>query len=484
MDAFYASVEVRDRPELRGKPVVVAGLGARGVVLSATYEARAFGVRSAMPITQARRMCPQAVYVSPRHGLYGEVSREVMAIFRAVTPGVEPLSLDEAFLDVSGALRRLRMTPAGVASHIREQVREQQAITCSVGVASVKFVAKIASARCKPDGLLVVPADGVLDFLHPLPASALWGVGGKAEQALARLGLRTIGDIAHIPEQTLQRELGAAAGAHLWALAWGRDERRVVPQREEKSVGAEETFPVDIDDPEVIRRELLRLSDRTAKALRAAGCVARTVTVKLRLASFKTITRSRTLPEPTDVARVIYATARGLWESSGLDARARLRLVGVRATGLRPASGAATQLAFGDRPVGWREAERAVDQIARRFGDGAVRPAALVSGAQVSAAGVNGAQVSAAGTRGAQAGGPGGNSGERASPAPGPPAAPEPAQAAGMAGVVGEAAGLGPGAAGLAAPAATAAPGGGGPKPRGTGNDPFHGACGGSYPGK
>ncbi|HEX3961102.1 MAG TPA: DNA polymerase IV [Trebonia sp.] len=380
MDAFYASVEVRDRPELAGRPVVVAALGARGVVLSATYEARAFGVRSAMPVTRARRMCPQAVYIQPRHALYAEVSREVMATFRAVTPEVEPLSLDEAFLDVSGALKRLRMTPAQIARGIRTTVREQQGITCSVGVAPVKFVAKIASARCKPDGMLVVTADDVLGFLHPLPASALWGVGDKAAEILSRLGLRTIGDIAHVPEQVLQRELGAAAGAHLWALAWGRDERRVVPHREEKSVGAEETFPSDVDDPDVIRRELLRLSDKTARSLRTAGLVAKTVTVKLRLASFKTITRSRTLPEPTDVARVIYATACALYEGSGLDARARLRLVGVRATGLRPVSGAATQLAFGDRPVGWREAEQAVDQIARRFGAGAVRPAALVSG--------------------------------------------------------------------------------------------------------
>jgi DNA polymerase-4 len=377
MDAFYASVEVRDRPDLAGRPVVVGGLGPRSVVLSATYEARAFGVRSAMPVGRARRLCPQAVFISPRHQLYSEVSKEVMAVFRAVTPEVEPLSLDEAFLDVSGAVRRLG-SPARIARLIRAQIREQQGITCSVGVAPVKFVAKIASARCKPDGLLVVPATGVLGFLHPLPASALWGVGDRAEEVLARLGLRTIGDIAHVPVATLQRELGVA-GEHLWSLAWGRDERRVVPQREEKSVGAEETFAVDVDDPEVIRRELLRLSGRTARALRAAGCVARTISVKLRLASFKTITRSRTLPEPTDVAREIYATACALYEGSGLDSKARLRLVGVRAAGLRPASGAARQLAFGERPAGWREAERAVDQIARKFGGDAVRPAALVS---------------------------------------------------------------------------------------------------------
>ncbi|HEY3882079.1 MAG TPA: DNA polymerase IV [Trebonia sp.] len=380
MDAFYASVELRDRPELRGRPVVVGGLGGRGVVLSATYEARAFGVRSAMPVGRARRLCPQAVFIPPRHHLYGEVSREVMAIFRSVTPEVEPLSLDEAFLDVSGARRRLG-SPRAIAELIRRQVREQQSITCSVGVASVKFVAKIASARCKPDGLLVVPETGLLAFLHPLPVSALWGVGDHAEEVLTRLGLRTVGDLASVPAATLRRELGAG-GEHLHALAWGRDERRVTPRREEKSVGAEETFPVDVDDREVIKNELLRLSGRTAQALRAAGCVARTVTVKLRLASFKTITRSRTLGEPTDVAMEIYATACALYEGSGLDGKARLRLVGVRATGLRPAAGAARQLAFDDRPAGWREAEQAVDQIARRFGTGAVRPAALFRSSQ------------------------------------------------------------------------------------------------------
>lgn len=377
MDAFYASVEIRDRPELRGRPAIVGGLGARSVVLSATYEARKFGVRSAMPMTRARRLCPEAVIIPPRHGLYGEVSKEVMAVFADITPEVEPLSLDEAFLDVSGAVRRLGR-PAEIGERIRASIAGQQGITCSVGVAPVKFVAKIASARCKPDGLLVIPADEVLDFLHPLPAGALWGVGEKAEQILARLGLRTIGDIAHIPLQALRRELGAAAGTHLHELAWGIDDRAVTPHREEKSVGAEETFESDVDDPDAIRRELLRLSGRTARALRDAGCVARTVTVKLRLASFKTITRSRTLPERTDVAQEIYAVARALYEGSGLGSQARLRLVGVRATGLRPAAGHATQMAFGDRTAGWREAERAMDEITRKFGEGAVRPARLV----------------------------------------------------------------------------------------------------------
>jgi DNA polymerase-4 len=376
MDAFYASVEIRDRPELARLPVIVGHTGGRGVVLSATYPARAYGVHSAMPVSRARRLCPQAIFVPPRHEEYAAVSKEVMAIFRAITPQVEPLALDEAFLDVSGALRRIGR-PAKIAAMIRQQVAEQQNITCSVGVANCKFVAKIASVRCKPDGMLVVPNDGVLDFLHPLPVSALWGVGERTGQILARLGLRTIGDIAHTPAASLQRELGVAHGSHLAALAWGRDERSVVPHTAEKSIGAEETFASDIDDPVAIRKELLRLSERTARSLRGSGCVARTVVVKLRLANFTTITRSRTLPEPTDIARTIHETACALYEAAGLD-RARLRLVGVRVTGLVPASAAVTQLVLGEQPSPWREAERAVDEITRRFGRDAVRPATLV----------------------------------------------------------------------------------------------------------
>lgn len=382
MDAFYASVEIRDRPELAGLPVIVGATGSRGVVLSASYEARAFGVGSAMPVTRARRLCPQAVFIGPRHDLYAAVSREVMAVFRSVTPEVEPLALDEAFLDVSGAIRRLGR-PAGIGELIRAGIAEQQGITCSVGVASSKFVAKLASTRCKPDGLLVVPANGVLDFLHPLPVAALWGVGEQTGVVLARLGLHTVADIAHIPEATLQRELGQSHGAHLAALAWGRDERRVISSVPEKSIGAEETFPADVDDPELIRRELLRLSGRTARGLRASGSMARTVVVKLRLANFTTITRSRTLPEPTDVAQKIYATACALYAAAGLDSRARLRLVGVRASGLVPVSRAATQLAFGERRAGWRDAEQTLDRIAGRFGADSVRPATLVEGAPV-----------------------------------------------------------------------------------------------------
>jgi DNA polymerase IV len=290
---------------------------------------------------------------------------------------VEPLALDEAFLDVSGALRRLG-APAVIARSIRAQVASQLGITCSVGVAPTKFVAKIASARCKPDGLLVVPRADVLEFLHALPAAALWGVGERTGEVLSRLGLRTVADIAHTPLTTLRHELGEAQGSHLAALAWGRDERRVTPNPPEKSIGAEETFGTDIGDPEQIRRELLKLSGRTAHSLRAGGYAARPVSVKLRLASFKTMTRSRTLTYPTDVAHEIYATACALYQSAGLDHGAALRLVGVRVSGLVPVARANAQLTFDDRPVGWREAEQAVDKITNRFGASAVRPAALV----------------------------------------------------------------------------------------------------------
>ncbi|HVB46583.1 MAG TPA: DNA polymerase IV [Streptosporangiaceae bacterium] len=377
MDAFYASVEIRDQPQIARQPVVVAHTSGRGVVLSANYLARSFGVRSAMPVSRARRICPHAVFVTPRHELYGAVSREVMAIFHAVTPEVEPLSLDEAFLDVSGARRRLGR-PAQIGKLIRRQVHEQLGITCSVGIASSKFVAKLASVHCKPDGLLVIPAGQVLEFLHPLPVSALWGVGERTGTVLARLGLRTVADLANAPVATLERELGRATAAHLSALAWGRDQRKVMPQVQEKSVGAEETFPSDIGDPQVIRRELLRLAGRTASSLRSSGYAARTISVKLRRADFSTITRSRTLGEPTDVAQKIYAIACELYAASGLDSGALLRLVGVRATGLTSATGTGNQLALGERPDAWREAESAMDKITSRFGAGALRPGSLV----------------------------------------------------------------------------------------------------------
>ncbi|MET8334649.1 DNA polymerase IV [Streptosporangium canum] len=376
MDAFYASVELRERPELKGTPVVIGAPGARGVVLSATYEARRFGVHSAMPMTRARRLCPQAVIIPPSREKYAEVSRGVMEIFHTFTPEVEPIASDEAFLDVGGARKRLG-PPAAIAAMIRGQVVREHGITCSVGVANSKFVAKLASQHCKPDGLLVVPADRVVDFLHPLPVGALWGVGERTEQSLVRLGIRTVGDLAGVPVATLQRQLGQAAGAHLAALAWGRDERPVTPHAPDKSIGAEETFATDVGDPVKIRRELLRLSERVAARLREGGHVGRTVSVKLRRADFSTISRSRTLREPTDVAQTLYATACDLYAAAGLDSD-RLRLVGVRVENLSPAGEATRQLGLGERETGWREAEQAMDRAARRFGRDVVLPASLV----------------------------------------------------------------------------------------------------------
>ena len=376
MDAFYAAVEVHRRPDLAGLPVIVGGAGSRGVVLSATYPAREFGVHSAMPMGRARRLCPEAVIVAPDFGAYERVSRGVMAIFRSVTPLVEPLSLDEAFLDVSGARRRLG-SPVQIASWLRARVQDEQGISCSVGAATTKFLAKLASARCKPDGLLVVPRDGAVAFLHPLPVGALWGVGERTEETLLRLGLRTVGDIARTPPQTLRRVLGQAVGSQLAELAWGRDPRRVVSDEPERSVGAEETFARDIDDPAVIERELLRLAERTAARLRATGHSGRTVSIKIRFADFTTITRSRTLSGPSDVAHDIYVVAKALFAGLGLQ-RARLRLVGVRVERLVPTAGASRQLMLGERAASWREAEQAADRASRRYGPGAVRPATLV----------------------------------------------------------------------------------------------------------
>lgn len=376
MDAFYAMVELRSRPELKGKPVIIGSTGGRGVVLSATYEARALGVHSAMPMSRARRIAPDAVIIPPRHGVYGEVSANIMALFESITPLVEPISLDEAFLDVSGAVRRLG-SPIAIAELIRSRVADEQGITCSVGVAATKFVAKLGSTRCKPDGLLLIPRESTITFLHPLPANALWGVGERTEEQLARLGLRTVGDIANTPVATLQRAVGQAAGAHLHELSWGRDSRRVTPGEPEKSIGNEETFAVDIDDQDEIRGHLLRLSDHVAARLRKADSVGRTVVLKVRFADFSTITRSRTLPSPTDVGGDVYSTARALFDGLGLQ-RARVRLVGVRIEGLSPASGAAQQMLLGERELGRREAEVAVDSLRARFGRDSVQAARLV----------------------------------------------------------------------------------------------------------
>ena len=376
MDAFFASVELRSRPDLKGQPLVVGGRGGRGVVLAATYEARTFGVHSAMPMARALRLCPSLLVIEPTHSRYQEASHGVMEVFRSITPLVEPLSLDEAFLDVGGAGRRLG-SPREIGELIRARIADEQGLPCSVGVASTKFVAKLASSRAKPDGLLVVPRDAVVQFLHPLPIGALWGVGERTEETLTKLGLRTIGDLAATPEPTLVSAIGQAAGSHLYALAWGRDERDVTPNEPDRSIGAEETFARDIADVTIIRRELLRLSERCAARLRGSGQVGRTISIKVRFADFTTITRSRTLKEPTDVARVVYDTARSLHQKLNRDG-ALLRLVGVRVEGLADVDGTPHQLALSGGDDEWRAAEHAVDLASARFGSGAVRPAALV----------------------------------------------------------------------------------------------------------
>jgi len=377
MDAFFAAVEVRRRPELRGRPVVVGGVGPRGVVSSASYEARVYGVRSAMPTMRARALCPGAVFLPPDFAQYAAASRAVMQIFRDVTPLVEPLSLDEAFLDVAGA-RRLLGRPAEIARLIRARVAEQEQLTCSVGVASTKFVAKLGSTRAKPDGLVVVPAGQVLDFLHPLPVAALWGVGERAAESLRRLGLSTVGDLAHAPVAMLRNALGQAAAAHLHELSWGRDPRSVDPEHVEKSIGAEVTFDTDVADPSAIRRSLLALAEKVGMRLRRAGQVGRTVSIKVRFADFRTVNRSRTLSAPTDVAREVFETAWALFDA--LAPGSPIRLVGVRVEGLAAAGSTPQQLALGAPEHGWREAEAAVDAVAVRFGRSVVRPASLLGG--------------------------------------------------------------------------------------------------------
>lgn len=375
MDAFFVSVELRTRPELRGKPVIVGYPAERSVVLSASYEARKFGVKSAMPMAMAARMCPSAVVIEPRHKLYYEVSAQLMAIFGSITELVEPLSVDEAFLDVGGAIRRLG-SPREIGGIIRRRVHEELGITASVGIAASKFVAKIASTRCKPDGLLLIGPDETVAYLHSLPVNALWGVGAKTGEVLARMGIRTVADVAATPPSALKKLLGVS-GEHVYRLSWGIDPRPVTPVRLEKSIGAEETFAVDTADDALLHRELLRLSHRTAERLRSTGMVARTISLKLRYTDFSTITRSRTVHAPVDSAQLIYAVAVQLLESLGPRAMT-VRLVGVRAEQLEDAAQTSLQLSFDRRDDNWRAAEQALDKVAAKFGSKSVLPARLM----------------------------------------------------------------------------------------------------------
>lgn len=374
MDAFYASVELRRRPELRGRPMWVGG-ASRGVVLSASYEARAYGVEGGMSATRARRLCPDSVAVRPDFDTYEAVSEGVFAIFETITPSVEPVSLDEAFLDVTGAVRRLG-EPARIGELVRALVADEQRIPCSVGIAPTKLVAKMASNRAKPDGLYEVRPGEVTGFLHPLPVAKIWGVGESTAASLARLGLHTIGDIAHAPKSTLQRALGPQAGGSLWELAWGIDPRRVVARARERSVGSQETFDKDTDDPRVIETELLRVSARVAARMRRAGVVGRTITLTIRFADFRTVQRSLTLTNPTDLTGDLHAAAVTLLRGMRLQ-RPRIRRVGVRVEGVIDVGLAVTQPALDEPEHGWREAERAADAAVARFGPHAVSRAAL-----------------------------------------------------------------------------------------------------------
>jgi len=376
MDAFFASVELLERPDARGKPAIVGHAGGRGVVTSATYEARRYGVRSAMPMSQALRLCPSAIILPPHYERYTEYSARVMDIFHEVTPLVEPLSIDEAFLDVSGA-RRLLGSPRRIAELIRSRVLEETGLTCSVGVAATKFMAKLASGRAKPDGLLVVPRAETLCFLRPLPVGALWGVGASTQASLERMGLLTVADLADAPLHVLQKAVGDASGRRLHDLANGRDARRVVTESREKSIGHENTFGTDVGDLDTLRREFLRLSGRVGERLRKHELVARTVAIKVRFSDFRTITRSRTLAEPTNVGRRLFEEAWDVFDALGLDVRQTpLRLIGVRAEQLLDAGGDA--LALWDPDEEWRETERTLDAVSARFGRGMIGPASLV----------------------------------------------------------------------------------------------------------
>ena len=392
MDAFYVSVELRRRPDLVGKPVVVGGTGSRGVIAAASYEARRYGVFSAMPSSRARRLCPQAVFLPGDHELYAQVSAEVHEIFQSVTPFIEPLALDEAFLDVTGA-QRLLGDAVTIAHHVRAEVWRRLELRCSVGVAPNKFLAKLASKAAKPvagpggvregPGVLEIPVGGELAFLHSLPVKALWGVGPATLERLNNLGVHTVRDLADLDEPSLVAALGVAQGRHLHQLAWAVDDRPVEVDRAPKSIGHEETFDRDLHTVDQLRRQLVALSDGVAGRLRRHGAGARTLTLKVRFAGFHTITRSVTLPSPVTTAHAILQAVEPLLEA--IDPSPGVRLVGVTASNF---GAPAEQLSFAgfDDLAGpaadegdWEAAETTMDAIRSRFGATAIGPASSVT---------------------------------------------------------------------------------------------------------
>jgi len=379
MDAFFASVELLSNPQARGKPAVVAHDSPRSVVTSATYEARALGVRSAMGLAAAKRLCASLIVLEPHHALYQQYSRQVMEIFRSFTPLVEPLSIDEAFLDVSGARRAIGDGPF-IANEIRHRVLAETGLTCSVGIGSTKFIAKLASNAAKPDGVREVAPDRVLEFLHPLPIRALWGVGPQTAKVLERRGIRTVADISDTPVTSLISALGDGLGRHLHELAHGRDDRPVRERVREKSISRAHTFDHDVSDLDTIRALLLSQADRVARSLREADLEARTVSLGLTFANFQSVSRSITPTEPTQTGREILALVLDLL--SEFDPRAMpIRLLSVRASNLVDVGGSPLALWSAAEEAGldaWHDAEVAIDDVSTKFGADAIRPASLI----------------------------------------------------------------------------------------------------------
>lgn len=378
MDAFFVSVELLRRPELRGLPVAVGGPGSRGVVASASYEARSYGVHSAMPAVQARRLCPDIVFLPGDHQLYQEVSGRIMVILRTFTPLVEPLSLDEAFLDVSGAHRR----PTEIGHMIRKQIRDGEGINCAVGVASAKFLAKLGSKLAKPEptpsgpsegvGVFEVPVGQERAFLAPRPVTDIWGVGPATLTRLSRIGIATIGELAHFQLERLEEVVGKAHGQHLHNLANAVDPRPVIPETAPKSMSHEKTFPHDVYAHDALGAELVALSDSVASRLRTAGVAGRTVTIKVRFGDFSTITRSHTLASPVDSGVVLAREAKRLLEE--VDVAPGVRLIGVGVSELEDPDQRQLSLEEAGAPS-WHDVDRAIDRIRDRFGTEAIHPA-------------------------------------------------------------------------------------------------------------
>ena len=378
MDAFYASVEERDRPELRGKPVVVGGTPeGRGVVSAANYVARTFGVHSALPAARAKRLCPHAVFLRPRMEHYASISKQIRHIFGRYSPLVEPLALDEAFLDVSGS-GRLFGEPVEIARKIKSDIRRELNLVASVGVAPNKFLAKVASDLDKPDGLVVVPPDRVREFLDPLPVGRLWGVGKTAQHRLDRLGIRQIGQLRQLPLEVLTDNFGRS-GEHLWNLAHGTDDRSVVPDHVAKSVSHETTFATDVEELDVLRAWLMELTEQVARRLRRNQLQGRTVQLKVRYGDFHTVTRSQTLPEPTSITDEIWRSAEGLLTTRLPNRKLSVRLIGVGVTSIET-TGPKQQLLFDtEERQKLGQLDLATDQIKSRFGASAVGRAITLS---------------------------------------------------------------------------------------------------------